>query len=109
VGRGAVKSYRGFRFEMPDIQGFHDEVSAAWSQPLSLINPYLRLHTELQRTAMKLKQWAKSKIRNNMLLLRAAKQLIWILDVVAEYRSLSMAEKQFKRDLKARYLGICQQ
>jgi hypothetical protein len=35
-----------------------------------------------------------------------AKQLIWIFDVVAEYRQLSLAEISFKRDLKARYLGM---
>lgn len=64
------------------------------------------LHTKLQRTGKKLKQWAKRKIGNNKLLLRAVKQLIWIFDVVAEHRNLSLAERQFKKDLKARYLGM---
>lgn len=108
VGRGAAQSYRGFRFESfwPNIQGFQETVSAAWNQTLVLTNPFLKLHTKLQWTASKLKKWAKSKIGNNKLLLRAAKQLIGIFDVVAEHRNLSPAERQFKKDLKARYLGM---
>lgn len=52
---------------------------------LIVTNPYLRLHTKLQRTAVKLRQWARLKLGNNRLLMMAAKQLIWILDVVVEF------------------------
>ena len=40
------------------------------------------------------------------LLLCAAKQLIGILDVVQEFKQLSILEVQLKRDLKARFLGL---
>jgi phage anti-repressor protein len=57
----------------------------------------------LQGTAKKLRGWAKSIIGNNKLLLLAARELIWILDVVQEYRQLSAEELLLKRDLKNRY------
>ena len=87
-GTCAVQSYRGFRFETfwPRLQGFSQVVEQAWQRPLALQNPFLRLHTKLQRTGKKLKDWAKSKIGNIKLLMYAARQLIGILDVVQEFR-----------------------
>jgi hypothetical protein len=38
--------------------------------------------------------------------LTAAKQLIWIFDVVQEYRLLSQEELQFYSQLRQRYLGL---
>ena len=100
--------FRGFRFESfwPRIQGFKEVVEHAWQQPISLQNPFLRLHTKLQRTSTKLRQWAKSKIGNTKLLMCAAKQLLGILDVVQEHRTLSPEELLLKRDLKLKYLGL---
>lgn len=77
-----------------------------WQRPLTVHNPFLCLHTKLQRTGKKLKQWAKSKIGNMKLLMCAAKQLIGILDVVQDFRQLSADEIQLKRDLKIRFLGL---
>jgi hypothetical protein len=45
-------------------------------------------------------------IGNNRVLLIAAKQLIGILDVVQDYRTLSEQEILLKRDLKMRFLGM---
>jgi len=53
-----------------------------------------------------LKHWAKKKLGNNKLLLRAARQLIGIMDIVQEHKSLSSAEISLRRDLKARFLGM---
>jgi hypothetical protein len=64
------------------------------------------LHTKLQRTSKRLKAWPKSKIGNVRLLLCATKQLIGILDVVQEFRQLSVGEIQWRRDAKARMLGL---
>jgi hypothetical protein len=108
VRRATMPKYKGFRFESfwPKLPGFQEVVAEAWGRPLAVFKPFLRLHAKLQSTATKLKQWAKSKLGNNKLLMIVAKQLIWIFDVVAEYRQLSLAEISFKRDLKARYLGM---
>ena len=107
-GTCAVQSYRGIKFETfwPRLQGFSQVVGQAWQRPLALQNPFLRLHTKLQRTGKKLKDWAKSKIGNIKLLMYAARQLIGILDVVQEFRQLSEEEIQLKRDLKIRFLGM---
>jgi len=60
----------------------------------------------MQRTAKKLRGRARALIANNNLLLIAAKQLIWKLDVVQEYRNLSTEELALKRDLKNRFLAM---
>ena len=73
---------------------------------MNVHNPFLRLHIKLSRTAKALKIWAKQNIGNNKLLLRAARQLIGILDVVQEHRQLSDPEIRLRRDLKVRYLGM---
>ena len=75
-------------------------------QELTVVNPFLRLHTKLQRTGKALRNWAHSKIGHVKLLLCAAKQLIGILDVVQDFRQLTEQEIQLKRDLKARVLGL---
>jgi hypothetical protein len=87
------------------VQGFHEVVQQAWEHEVTPINPFLRLHIKLQRTGAKLRQWSRSKI-GNVRLLCAAKVLIGILDVVQEFRQLSILEVQLKLDLKARFLGL---
>ena len=108
TGRCTLQSYRGFRFESfwPRLQGFIQVVQHAWQRPLVLQNPFLRLHTKLQRIGKKLKEWAGSKIGNIKLLMCVARQLIGILDVVQEFRQLSAEEIQLRRDLKLRFLGM---
>lgn len=88
------------------MPGYNEVVQAAWNRPVHVYNPFLRLHIKLARTAKALKQWAKKNIGNNKLLLRAARQLIGILDVVQEHRQLSSSEIRLRRDLKVRFLGM---
>jgi len=108
VGNTDAKKYSGFRFQVfwPNVQGYQEVVQQAWEREVTTVNPFLRLHIKLQRTGAKLRQWSKSKIGNVKLLLCAAKQLIGILDVVQEFRQLSVLEVRLKRDLKARFLGL---
>jgi hypothetical protein len=103
-----VKKHRGFRFEVfwPRSQGYNEVVTASWQKELRVTNPYLRLHTKLERTSKALRKWARSLIGNNCLLLCAARMLIGILDVVQEFRQLSDQELSLKRDLKVRFLGM---
>ncbi|WVZ95314.1 hypothetical protein U9M48_041096 [Paspalum notatum var. saurae] len=102
------RPYKGFRFESfwPKLAGFSVTVEDAWNKQLSIFNPFLRLHTKLQRTAKALRAWSKALIGNNKLLMTAAKLLIWILDVVQDYRPLSPAELSLHKHLKARFLGL---
>ena len=108
VGNTDAKKYSGFRFEVfwPNVQGYQEVVQQAWEHEVTTVNPFLRLHIKLQRAGAKLRQWSKSKIENVKLLLCAAKQLIGILDVVQEFRQLSVLEVRLKHDLKARFLGL---
>ena len=108
AGHETIKKHQGFRFEMfwPRLHGYNEVVSEAWHRDLQVTNPYLRLHTKLERTGKALRKWARSLIGNNRLLMCAAKMLIAVLDVVQEFRQLSEQEITLKRDLKTRFLGM---
>lgn len=66
----------------------------------------MRLHIKLQRTSTALRKWARALIGRNKLLLKAASQLIGILEVVQEFRPLNEQEVALKRDHKMRFLGL---
>jgi exonuclease III len=104
----SVQIYRGFRFEAfwPKLQGYQDVVATAWQKPTLITNPLLKVHIKLQRTSKALRKWAKGLIGHNKLLLKAASQLIGILDVVQDFRQLTEAELKLHSDLKARFLGM---
>lgn len=108
VGNSTGPRYTGLRFEScwPKLQGYLDVVRESWEKQLQVQNPFLILHTKLQRAGKSLKKWARSKIGRNKLLLCAVKQLVAILDVVQDYRPLSQMELQLKKDLKTRILGM---
>ena len=108
AGHATVKKHRGFRFEVfwPRLQGYHEVISEAWNKELHVVNPYLRLHTKMERTSKALRKWARSMIGNNRVLMCAARMLIGILDVVQDFRQLSEQEIRLKRDLKVKFLGM---
>jgi hypothetical protein len=79
-------------------------VKSAWERDLTVLNPFLRPHTKLQRTGKALRAWSRKLIGNNKVL--CTTQLIGVLDVVQDFRQLSASELSLKRDLKARLLGM---
>jgi hypothetical protein len=68
VGNTSASSFKGFRFESfwhkLETLWVLETVEEAWNKPLSVFNPFLRLHTKLQRTSVALR-----------------KLTLWILDV----------------------------
>jgi hypothetical protein len=108
VGSETLQRFRGFHFEAfwPRLQNYNAVVAEAWNKQLSVANPFLRLHSKLQRTTRALRRWARGLIGNNKVLLRAAKQLIGILDVVQDYRKLTEQEIRQKQDVKLKFLGM---
>lgn len=83
VGDVTRRLYKGFKFECfwPQLPGYLDVVSESWNQPTGVHNAYLNLHIKLQRTAKRLKQWARTKIGTNKMLMVAARKLIQVLDI----------------------------
>jgi hypothetical protein len=61
TGHETVKKFRGFRFEVfwPSLQGYDEVVADAWQKEVRIVNPYLQLHTKLQRTNKALTKWAR--------------------------------------------------
>lgn len=108
VGNATVKKFRGFRFEAfwPQLQGFQEVVHEVWIRDLQIVNPFLRLHTKLQRTSKVLRHWAKGIVGNTKVLICAVAMLIAVLDVVQEFRNLNEIEIRLRRDLKMRYLAL---
>lgn len=100
--------YRSFKFESfwPKIPGYREVVAEAWNHPTGVHNAFLNLHIKMQRTAKKLKQWAKSKIGRNRLLMTAAKKLIAVMEIAQDHRPLSNQEIALKQELKHRLLGL---
>lgn len=75
-----------------------------WNKPTGVYNAFLNLYIKMQRTAKR--QWAKTKIGRNRLLMIAAKKLIAVFDVVQEHRQLGEGEISLKQSLKQRLLGL---
>lgn len=71
-----------------------------------MVNPFLRLHTKLQRTSKALRRWARGIVGNNKVLLCVTAMLIGVLDVVQEFRQLNDIEIRLRKDLRVRYLGL---
>jgi hypothetical protein len=88
------------------LQGFDEVVNEAWNRPLSIYNPFLRLHAKLQRASKALRKWARGLLGKNKTLLCAVQKLIGIMDLVQEVRPLSCLEVLLRRDPKARFLGL---
>ena len=88
------------------MQGFKDKVKAAWSQPLSHIEPIHRLNEKLKRTAACLREWAKGICTEAKLEFHMALDVIQRLDVAQEHRDLSIPETRLRATLKCKILGL---
>jgi hypothetical protein len=108
TGDVARQNYSGFCFESfwVNMSAFYDTVKAAWAQPVNSQDPILRMHVKLLRTAKALKLWRRQTLGNLPLRLEIAKQLLLIMDVEQEKRTLSQDELVFRRYLKAKIMNL---
>jgi len=104
----SLKFYRGFCFETHwvNMPGFMDTVATTWEQPVNTQNALLRMHVKLMRTARALKIWRRS-IFSKWKLKSAILQITLLeLEKAQERRLLAPEEQEFKRYLKAKYVGM---
>jgi hypothetical protein len=71
---------RGVRFQSfcPKIKGYQEAVSAAWTQPFIVTNPFLHLNTKMAKNSERTAALGQKK-RHNKLLLLSAKEFIGTL------------------------------
>jgi hypothetical protein len=108
-GEIMCKTNSSFRFEnfWTRIDRFKEAVYSAWNKSLpSVQQPLLRLHIKLARTAKAIKAWRRVKVGDTKLQLAIVKEVILCLETAQEVHTLSLAELNLLRRLKAKSLGL---
>lgn len=99
---------RCFKFESfwPRFPCFADTVTAAWARPVAASCAFTRLHVKLARTAKDLRIWSQGLFGDARPQFHMACEVILRLDEGQERRQLSPAERDLRRSLKLRLLGL---
>lgn len=96
--------FESFWIEMP---GFKECVAQAWQEEVPAHhNPFMRLRIKLSRTAKALRQWAKTLIPQGKLAMAICREVIYQMDAAREARQLTEEERELKKLLKHRLLGL---
>nr|BDI54638.1 retrotransposon protein, putative, unclassified [Triticum aestivum] len=104
-----VKTHKRFRFESFWVKapGFMETVQVAWDSTSLASNDYLTLHCKLRATTIALQKWSGRWVGNVKLQIALALEVISRLDVAMESRDLSHAERELRKELKHKLLGLC--
>lgn len=99
---------RRFKFEAfwVKAEGFMDTVVEAWTSVPSNGNPYVALDNKLRATAKSLKKWSDRWIGNVKLQVAIALEIILLLDKAMDTRELSPPERELRKLLKRKLLGL---
>lgn len=66
----------------------------------------MRLHIKLSRTAKALRPWSKTLIPQGKVAMAVCREVIFQLDLAQENRALTEAERDLRKTLKFRLLGL---
>ncbi|KAM0831277.1 hypothetical protein ACQ4PT_065657 [Festuca glaucescens] len=101
---------RRFRFERfwLKLEGFADVVKGLWDDPSGDVpaDPLRRLQFKLRRTSRGLQSWSQRKVGYIRDLILVANEVVSRLDVAQEGRQLSVEERDLRRGLKLKVLGL---
>ncbi|XP_073367980.1 uncharacterized protein [Aegilops tauschii subsp. strangulata] len=97
-----------FKFESfwTCAEGFFDVVKLAWTTTPAASNDYLTLQNKLRATARSLQKWSDRLVGNVKLQIGIALQVIKQFDIAMEARPLSDAERDLRKCLKRKLLGL---
>lgn len=84
-----------------------ETVQDAWNGTPQASNDYLTLQNKLRATAKSLQRWSDMWIGNVKLQIAIALEVIQRLDIAMDSRTLSPAERDLRRCLKKKLLGLC--
>ncbi|XP_020191796.1 uncharacterized protein [Aegilops tauschii subsp. strangulata] len=104
-----IKMHKRFRFEAfwTKAAGFMETVQTAWDSTPPTSNDYLMLHCKLRATTKALQKWSDRWIGNVKLQITIALEVITRLDIAMEARVLSDEERELRKCLKHKLLGLC--
>lgn len=88
------------------MPGFNEVIQEVWNQPVNTQDAILRMHIKLIQTAKALKLWKRQNLGNIVLRLAIAKEVLLLLEVAQEQRTLTLEELEFRRYLKAKLVGL---
>lgn len=98
-----------FRFEAHwlEMPSYRECVQATWEKPVNHNpNAMLTLHIKLSRTAKALWAWSRNLIPHGKMAAAICREVIMQLDRAQEEQELSQEERQLKKLLKNRLLGL---
>uniref|UniRef100_A0A0A9DT92 Endonuclease/exonuclease/phosphatase domain-containing protein n=1 Tax=Arundo donax TaxID=35708 RepID=A0A0A9DT92_ARUDO len=103
-----VKGKRRFHFESfwTNIDGFHETLQQAWSDPVDSACPLKVFAIKLGRLCKALQAWGQRKVGNIKQQLAIAKDIIHRLEIARDSRLLSDEEEWLRRKLKVHCLGL---
>lgn len=99
---------RRFHFESywPKLDGFLEEVSCSWNQPVQATCPLQHLADKLGRLARDLQSWSERRVGHIKQQLNMAKEVLHRLEIAQDSRALSLQEEWLRRRLKRHALGL---
>ncbi|XP_022680743.1 uncharacterized protein LOC111256665 [Setaria italica] len=99
---------RRFHFEpwWPKLPGYQDMVTRAWSSRCASSDPFVCLDHKLKNTAKELQKWSSRSIGQIRTQLLVAKTLILWLDKAQGQRILTADERDLRKQLKCKSLGL---
>lgn len=108
VGEMKTRVNCSFRFESfwLKLPGLEQVVSSAWERPVRGNDAMRKLHIKLSRTAKAIRRWSNDRVGNTRVQMAIATEIIFRLDVAQEERQLTSEEIIFRKELKARLLGL---
>ncbi|KAM0928198.1 hypothetical protein ACQ4PT_002333 [Festuca glaucescens] len=104
-----VPCKKRFRFEAfwAKLGGFPNAVASSWASTVAVpSDPLLRLDFKLRRVAHDLQSWSSRRVGSVRDQLLVANEVILCLDVAQEARPLLPCERELRRNLKGRVLGL---
>jgi hypothetical protein len=107
-GHSSCNFYRGFRFESfwVNIDGFKEVVQQAWTPTVNSSDSILLLHVKMVRTTIALKAWRRRTVGNIKVQLAIIQIVLTMLEKAQENRRLYSDERDFRRRLKIKILGL---
>lgn len=90
---------RRFHFESywPRVEGFSEEVSRSWNQPVTTNCPLQLLVDKLKRLSSDLQSWSQKKVGHIKRQLQYAKEILHKLEIAQDMRCLTPHEDWLRR------------
>ena len=99
---------RRFHFESfwPNLAGFQELIDGVWNTQVAASDPLHNLHLKLKATTRAFMSWGQRKVGNIKEQLLMAQEIILMLDMAQDKRTLSWGEAWLRKELKKNIVGL---